>query len=64
MTIIECTDATPSTQNLDLEALLLDLDDSHSQLYKLHAQGEYAKLSDVSDIILDIRQKIKARVSR
>lgn len=58
-------DATPSTDdNIEFEALALYIDDCHRRLYDLHAQGEYVKLSDVSDILLDLRQKVKTRVSR
>jgi len=55
-------DATPQ-QSSD-EELLSFLDTAFSDLLTVRTQGEYVKISDVTDIILDIRQKLKHRSTR
>ena len=58
----QLVDATPQ-QSSD-EELLSFLDTAFSDLLTVRNQGEYVKISDVTDIILDIRQKLKHRSTR
>lgn len=50
-------DATP--EQTGNQEILDFLDKSFADLLNTRSQGEYVKIGDVSDIILDIRQKVK-----